>query len=1213
MCIPYPTDRAIHRSLTFSLAVFTALAVITASGIGRAQSTNASLSGVVKDTSGGIVPKAELVLTSEQTETEKRFTTGKDGLYRFSNLQAGNYNITVSARGFHQLAQQGIVLALNDTATLDFTLSVGSATQTIEVNAAASPINHEDAEHKGEISPDVLKDLPLNVSGSSRSAASFVVVLPGVNTGSGNNPFETRINGGMKMGDEAALDGASMQEGLMSQSGVVALHSDYPISPEAISEISVLTSTYEPQYGTTTSGVITAVTKSGTSEFHGDLREYLHNTALNATQFGSPQKPKDIENQFGGSLGGPIKIPGIWSSRNKAFFFFNEERWTIRGGTVFPVDSIPSLKERQGDFSDWVDSQGNLIPVYDPATTRANPAYNPNLPESAGNLPYLRNQFMGCDGRHPNVICQNDPRLQNSIAKQWFQNLPTPTFGGALNNYLSPVPVSDISGAGTDHRQNYDVRIDDYLGQKDHVAVTLHYHDTVFAKVSTLPVSISNDTYLLPDGGEIGPWVNRLNWDHTFSPNILNNFNYGYLDFRGSEISADAPYVDKLPKIPGAAEYKAPPQINFTDGFLSMGSDVLHHESRPTSIFNDILAWSHGSHTFRFGGEARTLQNNLRNDNNGSGTFGFSDLTTGLLGINSGSSMASFLLGYADNASVNFNNVNTLYARGKLFALHAGDTWKATGKLSITYGLRWDVSTPSIEKYDNFSFLDPGGANPGAGGRPGRLAFAGTKWGDASFGARHPEKTFYHAFSPRLGIAYSLTPKTVIRTGYGIFYSQAFYPGWNGGIAQDGFNTNPTLSSSMGGLSPALILSQGFPAYIPKTPVISSTFLNGQNGPIYRPSEANRLPYAQQWNFTVDHQFTNNFYISAAYVANKGTRLLSDIAPINTLDPKYLTLGQQLYDEFQPGQTTLDGVPEPYSGWTQQMQSCAPTVAQALLPFPQYCGSLPGLNENAGNSTYHSLQLKAEHRFSRGLWLLSSYTFSKLLTDSDYIQSSSLANGNLGASGVISPYERKRNKSLSIDDVPNTFNFSVLYELPVGKGKRFLNHGGVLDKVLGGWQLSTLVKISSGTPFFFRSSNCNVPAQFDVGCIPSQNAGVDAYLQDPSTYDPGKGPLFNRAAFQDPNSFNFNYGDGRRISSLRGPRFENQDLSFIKNIRITERIGFRFQAEFFNVWNQHIFVCETRCFGSTAFDTDVASPTFGQWNGNVSTPRNVQLAMKLLF
>ena len=242
-------------------------------------------------------------------------------------------------------------------------------------------------------------------------------------------------------------------------------------------------------------------------------------------------------------------------------------------------------------------------------------------------------------------------------------------------------------------------------------------------------------------------------------------------------------------------------------------------------------------------------------------------------------------------------------------------------------------------------------------------------------------------------------------------------------------------------------------------------------------------------------------------------------------------MGQQLYDEFQPGQAVLDGVSQPYSGWAGQMQACAPTVAQALLPYPQYCSSLLGLNENAGNSTYHSLQLKAEHRFSNGLWLLTSYTFSKLLTDSDYIQSTSLTNGNLGASGVISPYQRQRNKSLSIDDVPNTFNFSTLYELPVGKGKRFLNRTGLVNKLLGGWQISTLVKISSGTPFFFRSSNCNVPSQFDVGCIPSQISGVNPFLQDPNSYDPGKGPLVNRDAFQDPNSFNFNFGDGPELAA----------------------------------------------------------------------------------
>jgi hypothetical protein len=1171
--LPTPLIRCVRVVLL--IGIFATVSAGWLSG----QSTSASLSGTVKDPGGAAVPGAHLTLTAGATGAIREVDAGADGNYRFSNLQAGVYTLKVSVVGFAPFTQVGIVLALNEAATSNVSLSIGSATERVEVNASA--INHEDAALTEGISPQVLKELPLNVSGNSRSAASFVVILPGVNTGAGNNSFETRINGGMKMWDEAALDGASMQEGLMSQSGVVSIDNDYPISPEAISEVSVLTSSYEPQYGTTTSGVITMVTKSGTNEFHGDFREYLHNTALNATQYGSPYKPKDIENQFGGSVGGPI--------------------------------SIPSTRERQGDFTDWVDSQGNLIPIYDPATTTANPGYDPNQPQSAQNLPYFRKQFMGCSGSQPNVICATDPRLQNSLAKQWLQYLPTPAFPGALNNYVSPVALSDISGAGTNYRQNYDIRIDDNLGQKDHIAVTLHHHNTVFLKVTNLPAEISNDSFLLPDGGEIGPWVNRVNYDHTFSPNLLNNLNYGYLDFRGSEIAVDADYASKLPQIPGAAANSQPPQINFADGFLSMGLDDQHHEARPTNIWNDLLSWSHGNHTFKFGGELRFLTNNQENNNNQSGTFSFADTETGLLGINSGSSVASFLLGDVDNASVSFNNITTFRARGKLYALYAGDTWKATSKLSVNYGMRWDVSTPSYESQNIFSFLDPTRANPGANGLPGTLAFAGSRWGDPSYGKRHPELTYYHAFGPRVGLAYSLTPKTVARAGYGIFYSQAFYPGWNGGIAQDGFNTTPTLSSSVGGLSPAMILSQGFPSNLPSKPVITSTFLNGQGGPLYRPLNANRLQNAQQWNLTVDHQFGNDYSVSAAYVANKGTRLLSDVAPINTLNPTALPKGQQLYDIFQPGQASLDGVAAPYPGWAAQMQACAPSVAQALMPYPQYCSPLQGVNENVGNSTYHSLQLKADHRYSNGLWLQASYTWAKLLTDSDTVQNTSLQNGILGATGVISPYQRKKNKSLSVDDVPNTFNFSTLYELPVGRGKRFANVGGAVDALIGGWQVSTLIKISSGTPFFFRSSTCNLPSQFDAGCIPAQIPGVQALLQKPTNFNPAKGPLFNEAAFQSPSSFNFDFGNGPRISGLRGPTFSNEDISFIKNIKFTDQIGLRFQTEFFNAWNEHFFVCETRCFGSTGFDNDIASPTFGDSNGAVSVPRNIQFALKLIY
>ena len=517
---------------------------------------------------------------------------------------------------------------------------------------------------------------------------------------------------------------------------------------------------------------------------------------------------------------------------------------------------------------------------------------------------------------------------------------------------------------------------------------------------------------------------------------------------------------------------------------------------------------------------------------------------------------------------------------------------------------------PSVEKFDRMSFFDFG-PNPGAGNRPGRLAFAGDGYGAASFGERHPEETYKKAFAPRLGIAFTVSPKTVVRTGYGIFFTQAFYPGWGGGISQDGFNRNQTFSSSEGGLTPAFLLSQGFPQNFPRPPFIDSAFLNGQAGPYYRPFDANRLSYSQQWNLTIEHEFGKNLAVSAAYVGNKGTRLASRLAPINALDPSLLSRGQQLFDQFQPGQTTLHGVSIPYAGWREQMVGCPPSVAQALLPYPQYCGGLYGVNENAGNSTYHSLQLKAEKRFSEGLWLLSSYTLSKLLTTSENTQTESFTWS--GALGVISPFERQRNKGLSVDDVPQALSVALTYELPVGSGKRFLSKGGVADKILGGWQISSVYRASSGIPFFFRSGQCNVPGQFRVGCIPAIKPGVNPFAQDKGNFEPSK-PLFNRDAFEAANSFNFYYGNGPRVTDVRGFGFYNHDFGLIKNTRIAETVTIQIRAEFFNVWNWHSFNnVGTNTAGARAFDVDVSSPNFGMWNGAVSSPRNIQVGAKVFF
>jgi hypothetical protein len=233
----------------------------------------------------------------------------------------------------------------------------------------------------------------------------------------------------------------------MSQSGMVSIQSDFPTSPDMVSELSVLTSNYEPQYGSTTSGQIILETKSGTNQYHGALYEYHRNTVLNARQFGTPDRAADIEHEFGGGFGGPFQIPHVWGKEKRTFFYVNMTGFRAGGAVAAPIFSVPTMQERTGDFRDWVDSNGNLIPIYDPATLRPNPSFDPSQSPGLKNLPYLRNQFMGCDGNTPNVICPSDPRLANSLAAAWFKYIPPPTpgVGGALQQLRWPRPARRVA------------------------------------------------------------------------------------------------------------------------------------------------------------------------------------------------------------------------------------------------------------------------------------------------------------------------------------------------------------------------------------------------------------------------------------------------------------------------------------------------------------------------------------------------------------------------------------------------------------------------------------------------------------------------------------------------------------------------------------------------------------------------------------------------
>ena len=1177
-------------------------------GFMLAQGTRATITGVVQDPTGASIPVAELSLRSLATSAVVKATSGSDGLYTLPGLEAGVYELTVNAKGFREYIQRGISVNLDQQVRIDVSLELGATAEAIEVSANASPLNFDSPVQKGTIQPGALEELPLILGGHTRSAVAFARLLPGVTTGGDDDKlnFNTRINGGTNETDEALLDGVSIVDGSLGQNGIELAVTGHPMSPEAIQEITLLTSNYDAQYGYTSSSVLTAVTKSGTSDFHGTGYWLVRNTDFNARPFGVANRPVDKENDFGGNIGGPIKLPVFSSGRKKSYFFVNYEGFRLRGASSAPRYTLPTAQERTGDFSDWP------APIYDPATTRVNPNYNPAQAIGPTNLPYLRDQFMGCNGNQPNVICASDPRLANSAAQAWLKYLPATNLPGIISNYTPPTPITGTVNADS---TVLDIKGDMYWRDADHFTVSIHYFGSYGNAEHVLPIQIDNNGYRSPNYD----YANRGNWDHIFRPNLINTFNFGYNDILSVEKCVDASYGNLFPPIPGAINSKLPPQIGFQN-YLGYGCNGDGETTRPAWLTNDRLTWVRGKHTLSFGGEIRWLQDKERNQGNESGSYNFSTLSTGLRGMQSGNDFASFLLGYVDNANLYVPTLATQYIRQKYYASYVNDSWKLTTKLTLNLGVRWDISTPTRDKYNNFSFINPYLANPGAGGLPGSLVFAGKVAGSgnpASFGKPYPETTDLHNFAPRFGVAYAVNSRTVVRGGYGVFYQPLSYPGWNSGVSggRDGFNTSVVLSPSNGGLTPATLFSQGFNgAQYQAPPFFDLAYDNGKYPGVYREFNKGHLPNSQQWNLTVERQFTKDFYVNVAYVGNKGTHLISGVASPNVLNPSLLSMGNQLYDQFAPGQTSLDGVSIPYAGWVEQMTNgqCQPTVAQALLPFPQYCGIMTALNENAGYSTYNSLQVKAEKRMSKGLMFLGSYTWSKFL--------GSGADQQIGASygyaGLISPFQRSRNKALDAQDVPHTLSLTSLYELPIGKGHRFLSSGTMADKLFSGWDVNGIFRAQSGIPFFITSSQCNIPGQFGMACLPGQIPGANPFITSIGSYNPNNGPLLSRDAFENGSSggvFSFYSGVGPRMTNIRQSPFTSFNFVLEKNTRVTERIRFQIRAEFFNLFNLHFFTQGTTWGQGGAFVTDVGSPLFGTWTGNVTTPRNIQLATRLSF
>ncbi|MGH9665065.1 MAG: TonB-dependent receptor domain-containing protein, partial [Bryobacteraceae bacterium] len=546
---------------------------------------------------------------------------------------------------------------------------------------------------------------------------------------------------------------------------------------------------------------------------------------------------------------------------------------------------------------------------------------------------------------------------------------------------------------------------------------------------------------------------------------------------------------------------------------------------------------------------------------------------TGLPGVaNSGNSFASYLLGAVDSGSSYFRS-SLPGGRYKYIGMYVDDTYKLTTKLTLDLGLRYEIQIPTSDPLGRISYMDASVSNPGAGNLPGAEVFGTDGTGQNPF-----FNTQYRNFGPRAGFAYSLTPKTVIRGGYGIFYSAYINEGI--GIPQNGFSTTPSFSSPNTGLTPAFYWDNGFPQNFSHPPNLTPTVQNGQSAQLVYPSNGGTIPYSQQFNLTIERQVSDTLMISAAYVGNKGTHIYGT-ASMNQIDPAYFSLGSALLQSnINSPLAQQAGIHEPFAGFSDLFGSRA-TVAQALRPFPQYQG-VGVVAAPYDNSTYHSLQIKVDKRFSHGLSGTFAYTRSKMLSDGVEFTSSNGA--------ILQQNLYQREKFLYPTDQPNLFSFSVNYALPYGR----TSQAGAMRKVLGGWSLSAFGTYGSGYPLPIVTVNTNSLA-FTGGLRPNLTGEPLRADTGSGGFDPNRDYYLNPAAFANPAPLTF--GNAPAYLNVRQPFLINESFGIFKQIRIVERVTTQFRVEMTNPLNRVVFGAPT---------TDLSSTSFGKVGSQATSPRLIQ-------
>ena len=1159
---------------TWKLSVFVVLLAALTLAAGecycQSQAITATISGTVLDPTGQTVSGAKITLVSPERGISRTYVTSDNGLYSFTLLPPATYKLQVEASGFKHYRQDGLELIPGQTAVQNVGLSVGTISENIEVTSQAPLMNAENANISSDISARQVVELPLNfrsviglatLNSSVSNAAEDQIVGSPNSSGSADQDVSFLNFGGTFFNTAAyLLDGT--YDTRLDWGGVI-----YVPSVDSVQEFKIQTNAFTSQYGWSSGNVINVVTKSGSNGLHGDAFEFYRNSNEDARYvFNNGAQPSFSRNQFGGTVGGPIR-------KNKTFFFgYYEGRRQATPATF--LGTVPTGDERNGNFSallgaptGQVDALGRPITsgaIYNPFSTRQITAgqVDPSTGLTASKSGFIRDPFPG------NMIPSN---LMDTIAKSIATGnyWPSPTSNSLINNFAQ-------ASSASAHSDEYSIRIDHNFTDNDRF--NARWSQKYESKVNSPTFYGASD----PGGPGVTAPNNRYSinagYTHVFNPTFDVSLNFGVNRHVEESTTQSFGFKSSTLGLPSFIDGIAPsfPQIQ-PQSYAYLGAPVnLDNYIVPQTIWTNSVDFTkiRGRHSIGFG--FMDVWGRLDGGHFANTTLQFQ--TTSTAGPDpqqatpgTGNGFASFLVGVGSGTDQ--TGFNKFPATDKhLLGWYVQDSWKTTNKLTLNLGLRYEIQTAPTERhnaqqYFNFTAINPISSAIGFN-VPGELVFNNSS-------NRGVYQTSHTNFAPRIGAAYQLRDKLVLRGGYGVFFVPNYYGnGPNIGYSQG----TPWVTTLNGGLNPSSTLSGntalGLPSAFPNGQVPSTgSSLGGLTdvgfglNPVTDP--VRHSPYVQQWMTGVQYSITNNDLVDISYVGNHGVHVLSQYLEWNELPVSALALGNQLIQQ----------VPNPFFG-SITSSGCGlnnKTVqrGQLLLPFPEYC-SVTEAQPAVGSSTYNALQATYTHRWHSGLELNVSYTYSKFM---DNVQGASGWAFPGTGSIVRNSYNLAAERSVDASDLTHSLVISHNYELPFGKGKQFgADWNRPMNAVLGGWQWSGILTAHTGLPISVSAAQNNTGG-FGFNQRPSLVAGVSPIPQNQNNND-----WINPAAFAQPAPFTFGNAS-RFLSDLRAPGFVNWDMGLQKWWNITETKRFQFRFELFNAFNHPNFFVPDSNLGDANFGT----------------------------